>query len=160
VKPRLTSQQIGEAGNQLDCETRRYEDTPFAYLDIPSDFTGVPQTVAAPAPAPTAKPFTLSSLLPRSSSAPIPCEPITSAAFAEFGQVIQAYPDPAKRPAGQVVFGGPPAPAEKYMWLAHCEESYAKPDNMAISVFRSTVKEGLERGKPFDLHHMERCVYV
>lgn len=84
---------------------------------------------------------------------------ITDEAFAPFGHLIKAHPDPDTRPGaietqGSLVTGK----AEKYVRLAPILSSYPEGEGAVtgIGVYRATKKIGLDRGKVFDVRLMER----
>ncbi|EJU04387.1 allantoicase [Dacryopinax primogenitus] len=88
----------------------------------------------------------------------IPAEPLTSAAFAPFGQVLQAWADPANAPEGIVHTLANGGTAVKYHRLAPITSSY--PEGSAaftgISVYRSTPAEGAVLGATWPVKVLER----
>lgn len=84
--------------------------------------------------------------------------PLTPAAFAAYGSVIQTYPDASERRTGMEVHINPAGKAAKYTRLAPIIDNYPAEAGArtAISVMRCTPREGLERGKVFDVRFMER----
>lgn len=162
----------------LDCETYTPE-VPFAYLQVPpytardpKEVSRMAATLAAPEEHHSAL-DTLSHLLPTMPPAiehmahpdhgvvhPVP---ITDEAFAPFGHLIKAHPDPATRPGsietqGSLVTGK----AEKYVRLAPIISTYPEGEGAVtgIGVYRATKKIGLDRGKVFDVRLMERHPYT
>jgi allantoicase len=93
---------------------------------------------------------------------PIHPETITAENFASYGQIIQAYPDPATRKEGMIVQGNPAAKVEKYCRLADVTSTYPESEGAytGIGVYRATKKIGLERGQVFDVRLMERHKYT
>jgi allantoicase len=71
--------------------------------------------------------------------------PITSAAFAPFGEIIRASNDAMKVPNVMAVSNKYPADANAVT---------------AVGVYRAVKKAGLERGKVFDIQYMERHAYT
>ncbi len=86
----------------------------------------------------------------------IPCRPLTANAFQRFGQVIQAYGN--EPPKHVKVDIDEKFKLKKFLDLAPVKESYPQGAGAttAVSVFRCTVKQGMEKGKQWPIHLMER----
>jgi allantoicase len=140
----------------MDTE-RIFPPGPYAYLQIPP-YTGNPSTPASQprSSAPTA----VSSLTEKfgaifnTSIASTTPSPITSSAFAPFGQLIQPQPGTT----GNDVQPAPDGLHVKYARLADISHTYPADSGAVtgISVFRASPKIGLERGKVFEIRLMER----
>lgn len=90
----------------------------------------------------------------------IPCQLLTAEAFGKFGQVVQAYGK--QIPKGIQVDVDEKFKLRKFMDLAPVTQSYPEGSGAttAVSVFRCTVKEGMERGKQWPVHFLERHPYT
>lgn len=102
---------------------------------------------------------------PRSSSPPltVPAVPLTSEAFAKFGNVIQAWADPTAAPKGVRVTSANQGTAHKFHRLARVQSSYPEAEIAfaipAISVFRST-PVGARPGAEWSVKLLERHPYT
>jgi allantoicase len=167
-------QQIGDAGNILDCENHKTGSTLFKvaippYTDIKPTTT---PSLLTTTPNPSA-PAAASGLLAKATNAidalthslqpsaiPIHPETITPENFAPYGQIIQAHPDPKTRKEDMIVQSNPAANVEKYCRLADVTSTYPEGAYTGIGVYRATKKVGLERGRVFDVRLMERHMYT
>ena len=88
--------------------------------------------------------------------------PISPAAFAPFGHLIQAYPDSNSRPASIDAQPSPDGKTVKYTRLADILHTYPQGSGpvTGIAVYRATPKVGLIRGEVFDVRYMERHPYT
>ncbi|KZT58885.1 allantoicase [Calocera cornea HHB12733] len=88
----------------------------------------------------------------------IPAEPLTSAAFAPFGQVLQAWADPADAPKGVEHTLANNGTAVKYHRLAPITQSYpaGSGEFTGIGVYRSTPAEGARVGGTWPIKMLER----
>lgn len=164
-------QQIGD-WSVLDCEKHTPE-KPYAIVQVPP-YTSQPTTTPTKSTLPhvngTASALSnLSSLLPTLPSslaagvgAAIQPKPLTKAAFAPYGNVLEAYPDPKTHWEGQDIQTAPDGKTAKYARLADVSSTYPADSGAVtgISVFRATPKVGLERGKVFDVRFFERHQYT
>ncbi|KZO95544.1 allantoicase [Calocera viscosa TUFC12733] len=88
----------------------------------------------------------------------VPAEPLTSSAFAPFGQVLQAWADPTNAPPGTVHTPANNGTAVKYHRLAAITSSYPEGSGefTGIGVYRSTPAEGARVGGVWQIRMMER----
>lgn len=133
--------QTGDEGLKIDCETL-FEH--WADIHVPPyDPVQAPQAPTPVQPAPTTE---VDVIQP---------EPITHQAFAKFGELVRAYPNPSEAPEGILHGGNPALQVTKLSWLSNLADSYKPEDNAKTSV-------GVYRAKPytqssvFDIHLMER----
>ena len=91
----------------------------------------------------------------------IPAVPITTEAFAKFGDVIQAWADPNGAPKGVKVTSANQGTAHKFHRLSRVESSYPLSESAvsAISVFRST-PVGAAPGANWSVKLLERHAYT
>jgi ureidoglycolate hydrolase len=94
---------------------------------------------------------------PAKHSQTIPAVPITSEAFARFGDVVQAWADPNGAPKGVRVTSANQGTAHKFHRLSRVQSSYPPSEAAisAISVFRST-QVGAAPGSSWDVKLLER----
>ncbi len=97
-------------------------------------------------------------LIPSGSPGHIKCLPLTASSFARFGNVIQAYDTQADAPKGIEVEVNQEYKLATAYALAPVESTYQEEwgAKTAVSLFRSTPKEGMQKGKPWPVHFMER----
>jgi allantoicase len=91
-------------------------------------------------------------------SSGISCAPLTAENFKAYGNVIQTWPKQSEAPSGIASQLSPDGKTIKYHELAPVTDTYAKELGAStnVSVFRCTVKEGMNKGKPWPVHFMER----
>jgi allantoicase len=92
---------------------------------------------------------------------PITALPLTTEAFAPFGQVLMAWTDPNAAPKGVVVTSANQNTAHKYHNLSQIERSYppTKDARTGFSVYRST-PAGAKPGDEWEVKIMERHPYT
>jgi allantoicase len=154
--------------DKVDTDFYRRDGAAFARFTLPkSDFSvsasGVSAVVQAGKETASTTFASLKSMLPTlsSSSGNIPCSPLTPEAFADFGYVVQGYDSAASAPSYARVAVSEEFKNVKCMDLSSFEETYPAEAGATsnISVFRSTPKEGLEKGKPWPVKLIERYAY-
>lgn len=129
--------QTGDEGLTIDCETR-FEH--WADIHVPPyDPVQAPPAVAL-TPAPASK-------LPL-----LKLEPITWKAFAPFGELVRAYPDPSEAPPGILHGGNPAVQITKLSWLSNLATTFTDAPT-SISVYRSQAQRHV------DIDRLERHPY-
>jgi len=88
----------------------------------------------------------------------IPCHKLTSENFKNYGHVVQAYSTAAEAPKGIATFEAPDGKTLKFHEVASVTNTYpaTAAASTGISVFRCTEKSGMQQGKPWPIHFMER----
>lgn len=88
----------------------------------------------------------------------IPCLALTDAAFKPYGQVIQTFASAEDAPQGISVQAFSDGKTIKFHEVAPVKSLYPKEAHatVGVSVFRSTVKDGMRKGKPWPIHFLER----
>ncbi|KAJ9095246.1 hypothetical protein QFC21_005612 [Naganishia friedmannii] len=155
--------------DKVDTDFYRVEgNAPFARFTLPkSEFSA--STLSATTAVQTGKETastafaSLKSMLPTlsnpaSSPGSIACAPLTTEAFAEFGHVVQGCDSAETAPAHARVAVSSEFKNVKCMDLAPVDETYPVEAGATtgISVFRCTLKDGMQKGKPWPVKLMER----
>jgi allantoicase len=88
----------------------------------------------------------------------IPCHKLSPDSFKNYGHVVQSYSSAAEAPKGIATFEAPDGKIIKFHEVAPVRNTYAVEAGAStgISVFRCTVKPGMQQGKPWPIHFMER----
>jgi ureidoglycolate hydrolase len=88
----------------------------------------------------------------------ITCQKLTADSFKAYGNVIQTYGSAENAPQGVASQVSPDGKTIKFHELSPVKNSYAAETGATtgISVFRCTVKDGMEKAKPWPVHLMER----
>lgn len=151
-----------DKGDKVDTDFYRSGGEAFARFTLPRSELA---PVAAAAPIEKAKETasnafsSLKSML-SGSSGNVACQPLTQDAFADFGHVVQGYNSAESAPTYARVATSAEFKNVKVMDLAPVAETYPADAGAktGISVFRCTPKDGMEKGQPWPVKLMERCV--
>ena len=164
--------QVDDPGFIMDCEILRPVN-PFATVEIPP-YTARPAQAKVNGTGHSngingtntlnGALDTVTSLLPSLPALDSIVHPvtITPEAFAPYGQLIRAHPDPSNRAPTMEVQSNAKTGSAKYVRLATLTDNYPAGVKAVrgVGVYRSTPKAGLERGKVFDIRLMERHPYT